>query len=585
MGGFPQKIGTLTGDERLRLYLEAGGNKYITTQQIANLATGGTTGTTSGNTSVITDNSNGTYTHDDGTGNTELIDTRANSNPYDNTVVNILSGSTVQQAIDQLANSINVHNDGNILWVSSEGNNSTAEKGDMEKPYADPWTARDNAIDGDTIIVLDGQWTFGTSGSGADYESTLDGVNLFSGFTDGQTINYHFGHNVSLTKIGSDFSGGPQGLFSTTNAINARVTGNLIARWDSTALQNSTIVYTENNNANLYFEFAEIKYKTFGIAFYQANSLTVQVDYVEPYEGSVAFFSFRERSTTTGSTINVHVKEYFGNEADFSGLVSSRCCGSEVVLQNANIYFDFDNVYKQEAVVTSAQDLAYVFGLVHQSLLIDSNFTINCKNLQFYKTTGTIANPSDSYTTGNTQPAISVASCRLNRSHVKINVDNCISDFPCVQILGGNTNASTDEYSTINVTGNYICNDTYCITMDSISGQGNAATKYITLDGNFVSKAKNVISDDRTANELSPVKFKGTYVTLATGNTVAALRQSATFEGAKLIVADTTKEAIETDNGSNLDVIILESFSNTLITNSDITELASPITRDQSIIF
>ena len=259
--GFPQKTGTLTGEERLALYLEAGGNKYITTQQIADLATGGTTGVTSGNTSIVTDNSDGTYTHDDGTGNTELIDTRANSNPYDNTIVNILSGSTVQQAIDELANAISIHDDGNILWVSSEGNNSTAEKGDMEKPYADPWTARDNAVDGDTIIVLDGQWTFGPTGSSADYESTLDGINLFSGFTTGQTINYHFGHGTSLTKVGSDFSGGPQAIFYTNQAINARVTGNLTAIYDSSSLQNSTIVHAENNDANYILNLQKLDIK------------------------------------------------------------------------------------------------------------------------------------------------------------------------------------------------------------------------------------------------------------------------------------------------------------------------------------
>jgi hypothetical protein len=54
------------------------------------------------NTSVVTNNGDGTYTHNDGTGVTVLIDTRANSNPYDNATSG-LAATTVQAAVDELA--------------------------------------------------------------------------------------------------------------------------------------------------------------------------------------------------------------------------------------------------------------------------------------------------------------------------------------------------------------------------------------------------------------------------------------------------------------------------------------------------
>jgi hypothetical protein len=90
-----QPLLTLDGTETIALYKQIGGNKFLTSQMIADLATG--------NTSTITDNLNGTYTHDDGTGDSSLIDTNANSNPFNNATLNVLTGTTVQEAIDEIS--------------------------------------------------------------------------------------------------------------------------------------------------------------------------------------------------------------------------------------------------------------------------------------------------------------------------------------------------------------------------------------------------------------------------------------------------------------------------------------------------
>lgn len=64
---------------------------------------------------------------------------------------------------------------GNILFVSKAvGNNTTGAKGDLSKPYADPWAAKDAAVAGDVIHVLDGMFTFGNETSGADKASDTD---------------------------------------------------------------------------------------------------------------------------------------------------------------------------------------------------------------------------------------------------------------------------------------------------------------------------------------------------------------------------------------------------------------------------
>ena len=586
--GFEPKIGPLSGIERLDLYNEATGNAYITPQQIADLVSGSTTGSTVGDTSVLTDNGNGTYTHNDGEGNLTIIDTRANSNPYDNTVVNILTGSTVQQAIDELASIYTEHIDGNILWVSSEGNNTDAEKGNMEKPYADPWTARDNAIDGDTVIVLDGQWTFGPTGSSADYESTLDGVNLFSGFTDGQTINYHFGHGTSLTKVGNDFSGGPQALFYTNNAITSRVTGNLTASWNSITLQNSTIVHTENQNSNLYFEFAQISYQTFGIAFYQGNNFTAKINKVTPFDGSVGLVSFRERSTTTGVTFNLYVDEYFGEETDYVGLIGNRSpSGSNYVqFDNSNFYCEFNNIYKSESVETTPLGpFGYIFGLLDGLVLNNSNFTIKANNVQHVISSGTLTNPTRGYfdTLSVYQPSI-LFQANLNNSHVEIDIDSMVTDFNTILIDSSVISNTTGyEYSTTKIKGNYTCNNTATIILRSGNGNDTPATNYITFDGRFISNAKNVISDVRTNSEQSPITFKGYYRTFATGETVASIRNTLSFDKAVLIVEDTNEPDIETDNGTDLDINVMKSYSNTLVEGINIIERVSPIRRDSAV--
>ena len=139
-----------------------------------------------------------------------------------------------------------------------------------------------------------------------------------------------------------------------------------------------------------------------------------------------------------------------------------------------------------------------------------------------------------------------------------------------------------DEYSTITITGNYTTNDTACVIVRALSGTGANPNKYVTLDGRFVSKAKNVISDTRNTPDL-PITYRGVYKTLATGHSVTYAEEKFTYDNARLIVADTTKEDTETDVGTNLDIIVMDTYSNTLVSNADVTELVSPITRDENI--
>lgn len=61
---------------------------------------------------------------------------------------------------------------GNILYVSTEGDNNTALKGDGHRPWRDPWTAAAAADNGDTVHVFPGIYTISDPAGGGDVEFT-----------------------------------------------------------------------------------------------------------------------------------------------------------------------------------------------------------------------------------------------------------------------------------------------------------------------------------------------------------------------------------------------------------------------------
>lgn len=100
------------------------------------------------------------------------------------------------------------YNTGNVLYVSVNGDNNTAVKGDPTRPWRTPQDARDSASDGDLIHVFPGVYTYGNEGSGADYEGTSD-VNAYRAnwqisLNYGKTnISYYLEPNVLLQEVGA----------------------------------------------------------------------------------------------------------------------------------------------------------------------------------------------------------------------------------------------------------------------------------------------------------------------------------------------------------------------------------------------
>lgn len=88
--------------------------------------------------------------------------------------------------LESVVTSLNLF--GNVLFVSEGGDNGTATKGDLSKPYADPWTARDAWTSGDIIYVLPGTYTIPAGFTDTDENASLivDGITYV--LAEGATI-------------------------------------------------------------------------------------------------------------------------------------------------------------------------------------------------------------------------------------------------------------------------------------------------------------------------------------------------------------------------------------------------------------
>lgn len=485
-----------------------------------------------------------------------------------------------------------LHSDGNVLWVSkSGGNNTTAAKGDMHRPYADPWAARDDASNGDLIIVLEGSWSFGQAASGADVEGTLsDDLNLFDGFTE---IYYHFCPGTELTGSGFTQATGTDSdlasLFATDLALTAKVTGHLKIVWPSVQLHD--VITIRNSSAKIDFELDYISWGQFGIKYYEADTLNVKIKEAEQLAPALALLSLRADTSNPGpftdNKINLDIDYvHSSNSTRVTTMIfSTQCCSTTVDHTNLQLNINVGNAFKSEQVDPSGSDVAQFFCLVHDSHIQQS--TINCNiGTAYYESTNPASIPDsggDFHTHNKPQSLFMVGSSRLDGSIVNINVGSCISDYEILHIIGGtDTRTGSEEYSYINVDGHFRCRETWPIILESISGAGNGDYVKINLSGTWIAEQKPVLSDDRGADEEAEITLTGNFITEAASTPVFAIRYPIAIKNATLI-NDGTHEDIVTDNGVDTDILVMGAYSNTLAVHADIVERISPIVRDTNV--
>ncbi len=120
-----------------------------------------------------------------------------------------ITSTTVQAQLEEIYAKIPGQSDGgNVLFVSQgTGNNATAQVGNILFPFKDPWAARDTAIaqsiSDPVIIVQDGNFSYGFTGSGALYTSgSIQGVSLAR-----DRFTYYCYTGTSFTRVGATSGG------------------------------------------------------------------------------------------------------------------------------------------------------------------------------------------------------------------------------------------------------------------------------------------------------------------------------------------------------------------------------------------
>lgn len=197
--------------DQLKSYILNGVNDYYVTG-----------GTYSGGTLVL-DRQDGSVTITGfTTGDTNTFLTAATYNDLTNTItltdnvgtnfdiyINSVSGLTVNGVLSATTiSATTLYGDGSnltgissgtnlskTLFVDPNGNDSTAVKGDLHKPYQNIYAAKSAATSGDTIYVLPGTWTYdNTNAAGNPYNGQIDTlVNLWK---DG--ISYYFSVGTTI---------------------------------------------------------------------------------------------------------------------------------------------------------------------------------------------------------------------------------------------------------------------------------------------------------------------------------------------------------------------------------------------------
>lgn len=159
---------------------------------------------------------------------------------------------------------------GNILFVTPGGNDDTAEKGILTKPYQTIQAAEADAVSGDLIEVFPGNYTTSNLGkTGVNY-NLQKGAVLSSAFTNGvptgvsPVFSDHSGAIVcEITGGGTLHSGGNWAL--DTDAVNLRTAGTSVRINGA----NITSASTYGGGAKLYLDYCTV---SLGVVAYRGSN-------------------------------------------------------------------------------------------------------------------------------------------------------------------------------------------------------------------------------------------------------------------------------------------------------------------------
>ena len=151
---------------------------------------------------------------------------------------------------------------GNILYVSENGDDSMAQKGNLHKPWRNLYAAKSASTSGDTIYVLPGVWVYDNRNSaGNPFNGQIETkVNLWK-----NGVNYYFLPGSKIVFYNQTSTGQVMYLFSPAGTIGetCNVYGDLEWEGNSTGPDtsngHSTFFWLDNSNDSGFTFHAEFK--------------------------------------------------------------------------------------------------------------------------------------------------------------------------------------------------------------------------------------------------------------------------------------------------------------------------------------
>lgn len=229
-------------------------------------------------------------------------------------------------------------NQGGVLYVSgdiSEQRSFYGQRGNPNRPFRDPWQARDASQAGDLIIILKGEYTWGAIGSGAYKES--DGTDRTEISLVRDNLNYYAYPGVTFRALSIQrnpiFHDETGFTFSFKGHADFIIPSNNVGLAEFYGSQPTNATIEINNWINGGSQWA------IGISIWNSSNLNFKANRVESYLARLLRWQ-----GANGGRMNVVIDDYYSPESDadwqFQNLVN---CNIDIHFKNSDIAIRFQN--------------------------------------------------------------------------------------------------------------------------------------------------------------------------------------------------------------------------------------------------
>jgi len=227
----------------------------------------------------------------------------------------------------------------NTLFVSKAGgDNNTAERENINKPWGDIWAAKRAAQPGDLIYVRDGRWTVG-----ADVIFPTNDADSTTILKD--SITYFF---APATGINVD---GNERIFYDTAGVNTTILGYMVFNGPNT---NSNCMFAQAENSNIYIEFDSLNlgngagFNNFA-HFRKFKSWNLNINNFNADRSESFYFGAAATDTILSGELSINIQNYrtvtdvcFGFFGSLGGYWEN--VNVSLNVKNANVDFEYYEV-------------------------------------------------------------------------------------------------------------------------------------------------------------------------------------------------------------------------------------------------